>query len=129
MIEHQALYLANVKAFDYENVLPGITQVRNLTADYIIKHKLIVRNHDMIVDMFDDPFTIPCFYNNLEVLDLSFIRRKEVVDFIQAVDESMGIFLYRWGDSTLRYIILAIFANETQVLYREDLKLAYCHKC
>ena len=129
MIEHQALYLANRREIDYEYVLPGLSRVRNLTADFIIKNKINVRNRDMLDDIFNHTIKIPNYWNNIEAIDLSFMKRKEVVDFIQTVDESKGIFLYRWGDATLRYITLALFADASQVLHREKLKLAYCHPC
>jgi alpha 1,2-mannosyltransferase len=129
MIKHQALYLANQKELDYDYILPGLTLVRNLTADYIIKKKITVRNPDMLADVFNRTVEIPNFWNNFEVVDLSFMRRKEVVDFIEAVDESKGIFLYRWGDAPLRYITLALFANASQILHRHKLGLDYCHPC
>jgi hypothetical protein len=83
----------------------------------------------MFADVFNKTIEIPNYWNNFEIVDLSFMQRKEVVDFIQAIDESRGIFVYRWGDAPLRYIMLAIFAKPTQILHREQLGLAYCHPC
>jgi hypothetical protein len=129
MIKSNAVYIANRREVDFEYILPGLTRVRNLTVDYINKHKIIPRNPAMFADIFNRTMEIPNYWNNFEVVDMSFMRRKQVVDFIQAVDESRGIFLYRWGDAPLRYIILALFANATEVLHREKLGLAYCHPC
>jgi len=129
MIKHQALYMANQREVDFEYILPGMTRVRNLTAAYIIEKNITVRNPGMLADVFNKTWEIPNFWNNIEVVDLSFMRRKEVLDFIQAIDESKGIFLYRWGDAPLRYITLALFANASQILYRPKLGLGYCHPC
>jgi hypothetical protein len=129
MKKHQALYMANRREIDFEYNLPGMTLVRNLTVAYINKNKITIRNPSMLADVFSKTMEIPNYWNNIEVVDLSFMQRKEVVDFIQAIDESRGIFVYRWGDAPLRYIMLAIFAKPTQILHREQLGLAYCHPC
>jgi hypothetical protein len=129
MIKHQAVYFANQREVDFEYILPGMTLARNLTAAYIIEKNITVQNPDMVADVFNKTWEIPNFWNNIEAIDLSFMRRKEVLDFIQAIDESKGIFLYRWGDAPLRYITLALFVNATQILHRPKLGLNYCHPC
>ncbi|CAF3985538.1 unnamed protein product [Rotaria sp. Silwood2] len=129
MAKHKALYMANQREVDFEYILPGITLVRNLTIVYINKNKITVRNPAMFANIFDRTMEIPNYWNNFEIIDLSFMRRKEVVDFIQFVDESRGVFLYRWGDAPLRYITLALFVNSTQILHRKQLGLDYCHPC
>jgi hypothetical protein len=129
MIKHQALYMANQREVDYEYVLPGVTRIRNLTVDYIMKKNLTVRNPDMFADVFNKTLEIPNYWNNIEVVDLTFMQRNDVMDFIKTIDESQGIFLYRWGDAPLRYITLALFTNTTQVLHRPKLGLGYCHPC
>ncbi|CAF1073772.1 unnamed protein product [Adineta steineri] len=127
--KEKAIYIANFRTRDFEYTLPGITRVRNVTNDYINKNKIIVQNPAMYADIFRHAIEIPTYYNNFEVVDTSFMRRKDVIDFAQAVDESRGIFLYRWGDAPLRYITLTLFANEKQILHREKLGLNYCHPC
>jgi hypothetical protein len=129
MIKHQALYMANQREVDFEYVLPGITRIRNVTVDYIMKKNSTVRNPDMFADFFNKTLEIPNYWNNFEVVDLAFMQRKDVLDFIQMVDESQGIFLYRWGDAPLRYITLALFTNTTDVLHRVKFGLGYCHPC
>ncbi|CAF3417101.1 unnamed protein product [Rotaria sp. Silwood1] len=129
MVKHQALYMANQREVDFEYVLPGITLVRNVTTAFISKNKITLQNPAMFADIFNRTMEIPNYWNNFEIVDLSFMRRKEVVDFIQCIDESRGVFLYRWGDAPLRYITLALFVNATQILHRQQLGLAYCHPC
>ena len=129
MIQNQTLYFANNREVDFDYILPGIRLIRNLTIDFIKKHNIIVQNPDMFVDVFNKTFEMPNYWNNIEVVDLSFMQRKNVRDFIKAVDESKGIFLYRWGDAPLRYVTLALFTNASQVLHRTKLGLGYCHPC
>ena len=129
MTKHQSVYLANKKDTDNEYILPGLTLVRNLTVAYIAKHYINVQNPLMLGDVFNSSVELPMFQNHFEVIDLSFIQQQDVVDFTKAVDESRGIFLYRWGDAPLRYITLALFANGTELLHRQALGLVYCHPC
>ena len=129
MNEKQAVYLANQREVDFDYVLPGIVRIRNLTIDYIAKNNITIQNPDMFADVFNKTIEIPNYWNNIEIIDLAFIRRKDVVDFTKAVDESHGIFLYRWGDAPLRYVTLALFTNASQILHRVKLGLAYCHPC
>ena len=110
-------------------MLPGLKRIRNLTVDFIAKHQIIPRNPGMLGDFFNHSIEIPNYWNNIEVIDLSFMQRTEVKAFINTVDESQGIFLYRWGDAPLRYIELALFAKPEEVLHRLQLGLEYCHPC
>ena len=129
MEKHQAVYLANKKEADVEYLLPGLTLVRNLTAAYIAQNRIAIRNPAMLADVFNHSVEIPHYWSNFEIIDLAFMQRPEVIDFIETVDDSRGIFLYRWGDAPLRYITLALFANATEILHRQTLGLIYCHPC
>lgn len=129
MDKHHAIYLANKKEADVEYLLPGLTLVRNFTAAYISQTQLVVRNPEMLADVFNHSVEVPHYWSNFEIIDLAFMQRKDVVDFIQAIDESRGIFLYRWCDAPLRYITLALFANATEILHRQTFGLIYCHPC
>ena len=129
MDKHHAIYLANKKESDVEYLLPGLTLVRNFTAAYIAENHLTVRNPGMLADVFNHSVEVPHFYSNFEIIDLAFMQRPEVMEFIQAIDESRGVFLYRWCDAPLRYITLALFANATEILHRQSLDLIYCHPC
>ena len=129
MASERAIYMANHKTFDYEYVLPGILRIRNFTMEYIQKNKIVPQNPTMIADMFIKPQDIPVIYNNFEIVETSFMRRNDIRHFINAVDETQYIFLHRWGDAPLRYLMVALFINSTKVLHREHLRLGYCHPC
>lgn len=129
MLKQRARYFANKREVDYEYVLPGLSLVLNLTTDYIQKHNLTITNTNMFIDLFNSTKEVPNFWNNFEIVDLAFMQRPDVQDFIREVDQSKGIFLYRWGDAPLRYIIMTLFLNETQILNRDNAGLLYCHPC
>jgi len=116
-------------AVDVEYILPGLSLVLNLTAAYIKKRNLTITNSNMFIDLFNSTKEVPNFWNNFEIVELAFMKRTDVQDFIQEIDESKGIFLYRWGDAPLRYIMMTLFLNESQILNRENMGLIYCHPC
>ena len=129
MVKHKAVYMANGREVDFEYVLPGIQLIKKLIKTYINKTGITARNPEMLADIFNHTVEMPNYWNNFEIVDLSFMRRKDVVDFIQTIDSTRGIFLYRWGDAPLRYAVLALFTNTTQILHRARLGLPYCHPC
>lgn len=123
------MYLANGREVDFEYVLPGLMRLRNLTMNFVSEHRIQPKNPQMFADFFNHTVRLPNFWNNFEVLDLHFMQRTDVVAFINAVDQSQGIFLYRWGDAPLRFIMFAMFADHSQIVHRKELKLEYCHPC
>ena len=129
MSRRDFVYVANHRTVDYEYVVRGTKWIRNLTKTYMDQHKIAARNPAMFVDFFNDSIQVPNYWNNFEIIDLFFTRRREVLSFVKAVDRSQGIFHYRWGDAPLRYITLALFADAKQILHREKLQLNYCHPC
>lgn len=68
------------------------------------------------------------YYNNFEVVLLSYFLTPTIRHWSNAVLRSGGIYRYRWGDAPLRYITLAIFANESQVIHRTDYNISYNHR-
>jgi len=127
MQRSQAIYLANRREVDHEYVLPGLRLVRNVTAAYVAKKKINPKNPTLYIDFFNHTLDVPNYWNNLEIIDLKLMQRPDVRDFIREIDQSQGIFLYRWGDAPLRYITLALFTTNNQILHREQLGLQYCH--
>ena len=129
MERNHSIYFANKREVDVEYILPGLSLVLNLTAAYIKKRNLTITNSNMFIDLFNSTKEVPNFWNNFEIVELAFMKRTDVQDFIQEIDESKGIFLYRWGDAPLRYIMMTLFLNESQILNRENMGLIYCHPC
>ncbi len=129
MRKRRALYMANYKKIDDDYGLPGTTIMRNLTMDFINKKNLTIRNPSIFADIFNERMEVPNFWNNFEIVDLSLMQRKDVLDFINMIDESKGIFLYRWGDAPLRYLTAALFINAGEILHRTRLGFHYCHPC
>ncbi|CAF1136853.1 unnamed protein product [Adineta ricciae] len=129
MAKKRAIYMANQKETDFEIILRGTTIVRDLLTIYVNKSRIVPQNPTMFAEIYKRRWEVPVFWNNFEIIETSFMRRNEVIDFIHTVDESQGIFLYRWGDALLRFITLALFTNESQILHRVQLNFTYCHPC
>lgn len=129
MRERRAVYFANQRTVDFEYIVRGTKLIRNFTMAYVIQHGITARNPDMFIDFFNHSIETPNYWNNFEIVDISFTQRREVLKFVQAIDDSQGIYVYRWGDAPLRYITLALFSNAKEILHREKLQLEYCHPC
>jgi hypothetical protein len=53
------------------------------------------------------------FYNNWEIVDLSWLRSAEYADFFAAVDAAGGFYTNRWGDAPVRTLLVhALLAPE-----------------
>jgi hypothetical protein len=61
------------------------------------------------------PLGLPSFRNNFEVGSLAFFRRPDVRKFIDAIDADGGIYRIRWGDATIRWLQMALFAKEAEI--------------
>lgn len=62
------------------------------------------------------------YYNNFHVSSVAFWSRPEVVNFLGSVDESGGIYKYRWGDSTIQAIAVRMFSEPEQRMKFEEVR-------
>jgi hypothetical protein len=124
----RAVYFANSKDVDLEKTLPGTMKLQHIALKYIVLNNITVTQPEMIRDGFGDGY-ISNYFNNFEVMKLEFFKRQDVRQWVEEVDRTNGIFKYRWGDATLRYVTVAMFAETYEVLHRSQYNLSYCHKC
>jgi hypothetical protein len=129
MENKKAIYFANTEGEDSGKGLPGLMNLKTFTFYYQKKYRLTPKNPSRFVRAFDIPDHIRYYYNNFDVIKVEFFRRSEIRQWIDAVDNTYGIFKYRWGDAVLRYITTALFATSDQILLRTDFNLPYCHPC
>jgi len=102
--------------------------LKQIIFDYIKQNNIQPKQFQILNDAFGHK-TVFTYYNNFEVIKMEFFRRKEIRHWIENIDSTNGIFYYRWGDAILRYLTLAMFAEQHEVLHRLDYNLSYCHKC
>ncbi|XP_013386701.1 glycolipid 2-alpha-mannosyltransferase-like [Lingula anatina] len=62
------------------------------------------------------------FYNNFEVSRFDFWRRPDVVRFLKFIDESGGIYHYRWGDAPIKSAAVLIFLPRQQLYHFRKIK-------
>ncbi|CAF1091154.1 unnamed protein product [Rotaria sp. Silwood1] len=128
MRNKNAVYFANNIDLDLEEQLPGTMFLKQVTFDYIKQNNIKPKQFEILRDAFGNN-SIHTYFNNFEVLKMEFFRRKEIRHWVESIDSTNGIFYYRWGDAGLRYLTLALFAEQHEVLHRADYNLSYCHKC
>jgi hypothetical protein len=66
------------------------------------------------------------FYTNFEIFDVEWFMGKEYQDYFNFIDASAGIYKYRWGDHSIRYIGLNSIAEQNQLYFYDDIE--YFHQ-
>ena len=61
-------------------------------------------NFSPLIDLTLDEHKNRVFYTNFEIFDMKWFRGLEYQNFYNFINESGGIFIYRWGDHCIRYI-------------------------
>jgi hypothetical protein len=118
------VYVKNDAFVDVNSVVENLEP---FVRDYVAYFNIAVRGKRA----WDAAYFAGCalaFYNNLELMDVRFWMRPDVQHFVAFVDASWGIYRHRWGDAPLRYIALAIFADESMVRDRPA-SWVYDHPC
>ncbi|CAF1412578.1 unnamed protein product [Adineta steineri] len=129
MRNKKAVYFANNLDIDLEKILPGTMVLKNVIFEYVKNNNNITaKQPEMLRDAFTSD-SVHNYYNNFEVTNTEFFRRADISHWVQAVDSTHGIFKYRWGDAILRYLTVALFAEQQYVLHRRNYNMSYCHKC
>ncbi|CAF1492954.1 unnamed protein product [Adineta ricciae] len=122
-----AVYFANDVVIEEERVLPGTLKLKPVTFEYQKMKNIKVKQAEMLRQAFTDDYVLS-YANNFEVMRLDFFRRSDVRQWIEMIDQTHGIFKYRWGDAVIRYLTIALFAEEREVLHRSQYNLSYCHR-
>jgi hypothetical protein len=123
----RAVYFANDVIIEEERRLPGTMKFKQVTLEYQKQNNITVKQPEMLQKAFGDDYILS-YSNNFEVMQIEFFRRSNVRHWIETIDRTHGIFKYRWGDAILRYITMALFAEQHEVLHRSQYNLSYCHK-
>jgi hypothetical protein len=118
------IYVRNTRLMDMSFVCRNL---RVFVSDYVKYFSIQPSDPYAWQDAFDGD-SVAGYYNNLEIMDVSFWMRKDVQHFVQFVDASWGIYTYRWGDAPLRYLALALFATPGEVADRPH-EWDYRHPC
>ena len=129
MTQKKVVCFANVEEADTEHGLPGLMRLKSFTYEYIKKYSIIPKNPARLERAFNIPNHIRLYNTNFDVIKVKFFQTSPVRHWVDAVDNTFGIYRYRWGDHVLRYLTTALFATSSEVLLRTDFKLPYCHPC
>jgi len=89
--------------------------------EYTIEHSIKPKNlmlWQFVLSAYEASQSLPVFQTNLEISRKSFMQRKDVKQFHETVTEKepFGVFRYRWGDAVVRFITMALFADDEVVM-------------
>lgn len=111
-MKNEKIYMYNREFYDLPFVVVGLKQ---FIKDYIRLNKIKIKNKMRWGRVFRGE-SIAAFYNNFEICKISFFLNPEIQKLINIIDLSHEIFIHRWGDATLRYLILSIFCEEKYLI-------------
>jgi len=80
-----------------------------------IFHKESIQNHKNRV-----------YYTNFEVCDVEWFSSHDYQNYFKFIDDSAGIYKYRWGDHSIRYIALNSLLEPNQMYFYHDIR--YFHQ-
>lgn len=66
------------------------------------------------------------FYTNFEVFDVEWFTGNEYQNYFNFIDNLAGIYKYRWGDHSIRYIGVNSLASPEQIHFYDDIR--YFHQ-
>jgi hypothetical protein len=61
------------------------------------------------------------FYTNFEVFNVEWFAGNDYKNYFDFIDESAGVYKYRWGDHSIRYIALNSLLDEKQLYFYDDI--------
>jgi len=76
--------------------------------------------------IFNGDWDMSYYYTNFEISKIDFWLSKGPLNFFTYLDQTGGIYKYRWGDHVIHLLILSIFAQENEVHKFSD--IAYQHQ-
>lgn len=124
-----AVYMANGQYKEAcKEDLPGIELLEVSAKRYVKENHIKPKNPGKWDNAFPDS-TVFTYSTNFEVAKTEFFHRPEVRNWTDYILGEGGIYKYRWGDAPLRFLTLALFAEDREVLHRQHHGIHYCHPC
>jgi hypothetical protein len=96
-----------------------VATLPKFTRQYIREHRSVVP-HCSLSDI-----NALYYYTNFTITRVSFWFQPEVQDYLRAVDQSLGIYQYRWGDHIIQTHALKMFSQPERLHHFQDFK--YMH--
>lgn len=109
-----------------DNDLPGTSLIEVTTKRYVQENNVIPKSSKRWEIAFVHNSS-RLYNNNFEISSVPFFLQEDVQNFTNYIVKSAGVYKYRWGDAPIRYVTLSIFANDSQMMYKSDQNIAYCH--
>ena len=120
--------MSNNEREEAAHLLPGTEIMESVVREFVVSHRIRPKSPARWARAFPTG-SVMTYENNFEIVYVPFFRQARVRAFISYVEKSLGIFLYRWGDAGLRFVALALFAEDDEVISRDHFKVDYQHPC
>jgi len=128
MRDNNYVYMANDIKYEDNEVLRGTSEIIPIVKNYVKDNNIKIKSKKRYELAFNNQ-KVRSYYNNFEVVSIKFFNNDDIKQFNLMINNNGGIFKYRWGDAVLRYLVLAIFAEDDQIINRNSTNIMYCHPC
>ena len=120
--------MSNHEKEEAAELLPGTELMEIVVREYVSINNIHPKGLSRWARAFPTG-SVLTYENNFEIVYVPFFKQNHVKDFISYIEDSLGIFLYRWGDAGIRYVTLALFAEDDEVISRDHFNMKYQHPC
>uniref|UniRef100_A0A060T434 ARAD1C38566p n=1 Tax=Blastobotrys adeninivorans TaxID=409370 RepID=A0A060T434_BLAAD len=107
---------------EWEKTIPTLWKT---TKEFLDKHPDYVHPNAMkkfVSEQDDlDKYTLCHFWSNFEVADMDFWRDTVYQEYFNHLDKSGGFFYERWGDAPVHSIAAALFMDQDEVHFFDDI--------
>jgi hypothetical protein len=95
-----------------------VTTLPAFTQEYI-------RKNNIQINCTLDDINALYYYSNFVVTSVPFWKRPDVQGYLHAVDESLGIYQYRWGDHVIQTLALKMFCEPERIHLFHDFRYSH----
>jgi hypothetical protein len=117
MKEQNFIYGFVHKEYDYHEQTTATLPI--FTLEYI-------KNKNVKIKCSLNAIDTEYYYSNFTITQTAFWNKPKVQDYLRAIDESMGIYQFRWGDHVIQTLALKMFGDPQQIHYFQDFR--YTHQ-
>jgi len=121
------------KVYGFKIILhePGadvIEQLWSVSKEYLNSIGYNYTNQELLTSVLENnetDYNSQHYWNNFEICDIHWFRSELVYNYLNMIDKSGGIYLYRWGDAPIHSLAVFIFAHISQTYWYES--IGYSH--
>ena len=110
--------------YGYRHILPDLHQCVYALWD---SARHFIKRHKIKTIFFNDWKESDIYYNNFEISSMRIWLSKDYANYIDYIDRTGGIYLYRWGDAPIKSIAVTMFIPRGRTYIFSDIGYKHQH--